>query len=278
MTQGELARVCGLSKATVQFCEWGRRRPGEKTIAALAQGLGVPTEYLTDEGMKWRAEWRIRPITTGHFIRGRLKSARERRGMTTGELGRRIGLRNGIVRQYETGERKPLPHTIAKLAQALDIPEEYLTNRAIEWSTEWTIEEAAQGRLVKERLKRARRERKLSQKGLEALTGVSGGNISRYEKGTKRPKQETVARLARGLCVPEEFLTRREDNGWMCAQPCWTCGHIGDYSCRWAWEMEPVKGWRTREKLVTDGTQMQRRLIIDYCPNYEAEKGGPWRD
>ena len=52
----------------------------------------------------------------------RMKSARERRGMTLDELGKRIGLSKGTLSRYETGEVKGIRlNTINDIALILDV-------------------------------------------------------------------------------------------------------------------------------------------------------------
>lgn len=57
------------------------------------------------------------------FEETRLKLARARRGLTAKALAEQAGVSVDTIKRLEKGQNKPEPHTIAKLAEALDYPE-----------------------------------------------------------------------------------------------------------------------------------------------------------
>lgn len=125
-----------------------------------------------------------------------------------------------------------------------------------------------------DRLRKARRKRDLTQKELAALSGVARKAISKYECGKRAPRETNVERLAQALCMPVHYLTGRGSRTNLGEQPCWTCAHICDYTCGWAWEGEPIEGWRERRRTVADHGRRITLTEIDYCPEYvAAEKG-----
>lgn len=58
----------------------------------------------------------------------------------------------------------------------------------------------------KDRLKRARVKKGLSQNDLAKIIGIHVTNISRYERGENRPAAEVLKKLAEALDVTTDFL------------------------------------------------------------------------
>jgi len=62
----------------------------------------------------------------------RLRTAREFRELSQGELGLRAGLQASAVSHFETGTRKPSFDNLKRLADALRVSTDYLLGRATE--------------------------------------------------------------------------------------------------------------------------------------------------
>ena len=60
---------------------------------------------------------------------GRLRAAREKRGLSQGELATRAGFQASAVSHFETGTRKPSFDNLRRLADALDVTTDYLLGR-----------------------------------------------------------------------------------------------------------------------------------------------------
>lgn len=60
----------------------------------------------------------------------RLRAAREKRGLTQGELAKRAGLQMSAISHFETGTRKPSFENLRRLADALDVTTDYLLGRS----------------------------------------------------------------------------------------------------------------------------------------------------
>ncbi|MCI9157015.1 MAG: helix-turn-helix transcriptional regulator [Lawsonibacter sp.] len=56
-----------------------------------------------------------------------IRAYRKKRGLTQGELGRLCGMTGGAISSYENGVTVPKRRVVERLAQALDIPPEKLT-------------------------------------------------------------------------------------------------------------------------------------------------------
>ena len=59
----------------------------------------------------------------------RLRTARERRGLSQGQLAERAGLQASAVSHFETGGRKPSFDNLKRFADALNITTDYLLGR-----------------------------------------------------------------------------------------------------------------------------------------------------
>lgn len=59
----------------------------------------------------------------------RLLAAREKRGLSQGELGKRAGFQASAISHFETGTRKPSFDNLRRLADALDVTTDYLLGR-----------------------------------------------------------------------------------------------------------------------------------------------------
>lgn len=59
-------------------------------------------------------------------MQNRLKELRQKNNLTLVELGKKVGLANNTLSQYETGKREPKLETWQKLADFFDVPVSYL--------------------------------------------------------------------------------------------------------------------------------------------------------
>lgn len=58
----------------------------------------------------------------------KLFTLRKNLGLTQGELGKKVGVSEAAIRSYETGKRKPKEKHLEKIAKALDVRMEALTD------------------------------------------------------------------------------------------------------------------------------------------------------
>ncbi|MBI1788112.1 MAG: helix-turn-helix transcriptional regulator [Acidobacteria bacterium] len=59
----------------------------------------------------------------------RLRAAREKRGLSQGDLANRARLQASAISHFETGTRKPSFDNLRRLADALDVTTDYLLGR-----------------------------------------------------------------------------------------------------------------------------------------------------
>lgn len=76
-----------------------------------------------------RYEAALPPEVSAAILRGdsRLKAIRNWRGVTQLHLNFKTGVAQGYLSDLESGRRTGTPETIAKLAQALNVPAEWLS-------------------------------------------------------------------------------------------------------------------------------------------------------
>jgi transcriptional regulator with XRE-family HTH domain len=65
----------------------------------------------------------------------RLRSAREYRGLTQGQLAERANLQPSAISHFETGARKPSFDNLRLLADTLDVTTDYLLGRVEEFKS-----------------------------------------------------------------------------------------------------------------------------------------------
>ncbi|MFA6234126.1 MAG: helix-turn-helix transcriptional regulator [Bacteroidota bacterium] len=63
----------------------------------------------------------------------RLRLAREKRGLSQGDMAIRAGLQPSAISHFETGTRKPSFDNLRKLADALEVTTDYLLGRVTEF-------------------------------------------------------------------------------------------------------------------------------------------------
>jgi transcriptional regulator with XRE-family HTH domain len=68
-------------------------------------------------------------VETHQNFRNQLRSLREMRGLTQGELGMRAGIAAASVSHFETGQRLPSLDSLVKLADALQVSVDALLGR-----------------------------------------------------------------------------------------------------------------------------------------------------
>ncbi len=69
------------------------------------------------------------PVAPSTIFPGRLKTARDLRGLSQDQLAERSGLQSSAISHFETGGRKPSFDNLKRLADALGISTDYLLGR-----------------------------------------------------------------------------------------------------------------------------------------------------
>jgi transcriptional regulator with XRE-family HTH domain len=71
----------------------------------------------------------IKSIKPSDVFPERLRTAREKRGLSQGDLATRAGFQASAISHFETGTRKPSFDNLRRLADALDVTTDYLLGR-----------------------------------------------------------------------------------------------------------------------------------------------------
>jgi transcriptional regulator with XRE-family HTH domain len=110
----------------------------------------------------------------------KLRTARKEKELNQTELAQAVGLTQRSLTNYECGRAIPRPATIRKLAEALDVTVEYLTNDATD-DPDAKRGEEAQIAMARERFgsKGAREVSDLLNRSLEML---AGGSVPQEDK------------------------------------------------------------------------------------------------
>lgn len=125
----------------------------------------------------------------------KLKELREERNLSQKELGDKMGgITQQTIAQYEKKETVPKFETVSKIADALEI------NPNIFYSdfSQYVVNDSGG---IGEKIKVARLQKGVSQAALAKCLGVSTSMICQYEIGKRKPKVETLSKIAGALGV-----------------------------------------------------------------------------
>lgn len=125
----------------------------------------------------------------------KLKRLREERNLSQKELGDKMGgITQQTIAQYEKKETVPKLETVSKIADALEI------NPNIFYS-DFSQSVADDSGGIGEKIKAVRLQKGVSQAALAKCLGVSTAMICQYEVGKRKPKVETLSKIAGALGV-----------------------------------------------------------------------------
>ena len=208
--QVDLARKAGISGSLIHKIELGKVvKPSSKFLLKIANALGVDLSELDPS---------LRP-KEDEDVGEKVARLRKEKGWNQVDLAKRSGFPKSTICQVETGERKPRPQTLFKIANALGID-------LSEFDPSLTPKEDED---VGEKVARLRKEKGWSQSELNRRAGVSA--IQRIEK-THKASPKSLLKIANALGIdpselsinlekPEDINTlgkkveqQREEKGW----------------------------------------------------------------
>jgi transcriptional regulator with XRE-family HTH domain len=134
-----------------------------------------------------------------------VRELREKRGMSAADLAAAAGIERGRLDALEAGRFDPAYDVLHALAAGLGVEAGALVRRA-----ERAGDLDAHVAIVAfgQRLRELRTERGVSQEDIAYRAGVHPTAIGRLEAGRRDPRLTTILRLARGLGVKSEALTK----------------------------------------------------------------------
>ena len=139
-------------------------------------------------------------------IAERLMEARKELGLTRRAVGERAGVDLNMIYEYETGRRNPSTLALRGLASLYNKPVEWF------WKEEAESEQSDDNVLLGERLREARRDRRMTLDMVANALNSSSPVISRYEGGQQRPSEPILHALANIYGRSVEWLLGEEDD------------------------------------------------------------------
>jgi transcriptional regulator with XRE-family HTH domain len=115
ITPAELAGAAGLEQARLEALEAGRLAPTGDLLPVLAAGLGIDANVLVSS-----SGYMDTAAVCAAFGR-RVRTLREKRGLSQEGLGRLTGLHRTSVGKAESGENDPRLTTIRRFARGLGV-------------------------------------------------------------------------------------------------------------------------------------------------------------
>ncbi|HIX51130.1 MAG TPA: helix-turn-helix domain-containing protein [Candidatus Borkfalkia faecavium] len=143
MSQGELAKVLGVTRQTVSKWEADVCRPKVKVLQAICGVFGVDMSYFTGEEVSPQ-----QICTLGEFIR----KLRRRAKLSQEQFAERMGVSRRMISLWETDEVKPRARVLQKLGECFCMDEEERQQlqllAAEECAQSPAAEEVAEGRAL----------------------------------------------------------------------------------------------------------------------------------
>lgn len=142
----------------------------------------------------------------------RVKTERERAGLSQTQLARICGLSGPMISCLERGKSAGSEKVLVSVARALGVRPEWLRSgsgkRDGDWSEELVAFPKTAPQPFPERIKQLRKEAGLSQKQLADYVGVSKAAVSCWETGVREvPAGDNLVRLAEALGLdPAEVM------------------------------------------------------------------------
>ncbi|MBU2713695.1 helix-turn-helix domain-containing protein [Zooshikella harenae] len=199
MTQQDLAKACGVSRATVNAWESPKKQhknSRRRSLKRIAEVTNTPiTWFMESENSKEKPIWEV------------IKESRLLAGLTQEDLGSLVGVNGSTVCKWESqkAETRVLPdmQVITKISKATNKP---LSNFMDALSISQTEEPVGN---ISQKIKIARSQAKMTQQELADALGVPPITVNFWEKpDSEEPLQErkTLRRIAEVTGVSLEWL------------------------------------------------------------------------
>ena len=122
-----------------------------------------------------------------------IKQARKSKGLSQKELGERLHVSQAMIAQYEKGSRNPKIETVKKIADALNVPFEYLMYGNQEKTGE--------------NIRYYRDRQELSVEELSEKTNIPLERLKAYESDLDTPTEEEIFKISQALFLMPGELT-----------------------------------------------------------------------
>lgn len=129
----------------------------------------------------------------------RLKELRKKNNLTQQQLAYILCLKRGNIAKWETKRAIPSFEIIEVIANYFEVVPDYLLGY-ISYTRVTSFSD---------KLKALRKEKKLTQKKIAELIGISQGSYANWENGKREPSLENVVKLANILNISIDYLLGR---------------------------------------------------------------------
>nr|DAL89450.1 MAG TPA: Repressor protein CI [Caudoviricetes sp.] len=186
LSQKELGdKMGGITQQTIAQYEKKETVPKFETVSKIANALEInPNIFYSDFSQSTADD--------SEEIGERIKELRKSKGVSQKELAQKAGLSIGSIQGYEQGRYNPKLEAIVKMADTLEVELDNFYDALLQHGENVSIG----GKIKAMRLQKG-----VSQAALAKCLGVSAAMIYQYEVGKKKPKVETLSKIAGALGV-----------------------------------------------------------------------------
>lgn len=186
LSQKELGdKMGGITQQTIAQYEKKEAVPKFETVSKIANALEInPNIFYSDFSQSVADD--------SEEIGERIKELRKSKKVSQKELAQKTGLSIGSIQGYEQGRYNPKLEAIAKIADALEVELDNFYN---------VLLQRGENVSIGGKIKAVRLQKGVSQAALAKCLGVSTAMICQYEVGKRKPKVETLSKIAGALGV-----------------------------------------------------------------------------
>lgn len=201
LTQGELARLVGVSASAIGAWEAGKSSPRGKNLAKMLALRSATPQEVSDKLGRFAAAGSLNPA--------QIKRIREKAGLSQIAFAKRIGMSPASVNSWERGRAMPTAKScsaILELAKAAPAEAEKKAEKPKKAPKVKKVKKAkkakgpakkakAKATLTPRQIRGIRAKAGLSQAKMAAKLGVSANSITNWERGHSSPTGANVTKL-----------------------------------------------------------------------------------
>lgn len=135
-------------------------------------------------------------------MKDRIKQIRVHFGLSQAQLAQRINRTPGSISLVETGKCALSPETVKDICTALHVNEEWLLTGCVDMTSAAPVDKGS----VKERIKRVRKDKGLTQEEFASALGCSTLQISFLETGRTNYSDKIVSKITSVFGVGSDWL------------------------------------------------------------------------
>ncbi|MGW4772543.1 helix-turn-helix domain-containing protein [Nocardia sp. NPDC004278] len=209
MTRKQLTQAAGLANSALSTIESGQRKPRIGTFARICRALGLEGEALNDAVRQFYPDIVLDIGVAAHDSLGDwVRAVRHSKGMTQSDLAHAVGVNPVRIRVYENNVEPPRPGLFLRIARALGLEQQALTEAARHFYRGLNLDldpTAHDPRSPGTWIGALRYDRDMSQPELERTAGIPKTFASRIEGG-HTPTSIVFWRICRALRVAPDVL------------------------------------------------------------------------